>query len=156
MAGWFSPHDMVDYQVAEYLSGVGVCRHPDQDMSAAGDSPPVFLGAIPQDAQNTCVAVIVAVDDRADDDACPVITVLVVMRGEPDDLAGLRRLTGAVFTALHDRIHFELTATQRCLLSRRISKGREVQDQNRRWQRADLFRLRLAVPTLTEGAEHGA
>lgn len=145
----FNPHELTDLEVAMYLHAQGIVNDPNSDQNVVTDLPAVFVGELP-DQPDRAISIAVIVDDRDEDDANPAFTILIVCRGVPNDLWSLRELGGDVFTAMHDRTHFNLTANQRVLTSRRISKGREVLDQNRRWQRADVYRLRVAVPTTTQ------
>lgn len=141
---------MTDYHLAKYLHAAGLV----QDVEGAqlsGGLPAMFLGDLPADP-DAAVALVTAAEDRTEDDANPWLTIVVIVRSAPWDIAGLRRSAGDVFHRLHDRTHYDLTAGQSILVSRRISRGPEILDQNRRWQRADTYRLRLAVPTSTEGS----
>ncbi|PRQ11717.1 hypothetical protein C1Y63_04730 [Corynebacterium sp. 13CS0277] len=138
-------HDGLDYQLATYLHSVGLCRHPDDDQQAPGDTPAVFLGFLP-DQPDAAIAVRVLMEDRDGDDANPTYLVSLTGRAAPWDMEALRRIMGGAFAALHDRQGFPLTAAQRVLLSRRTQMGALHHDQNRRWQRADVYRLLLLAP----------
>lgn len=141
---------MADYHLAKYLHSEGLVQDVDAEQ-LPGTLPALFLGDLPS-GPDAAVSLLTAAEDRTEDDVNPWLTIVVVMRSAPWDIAGLRRTAEGVFQRLHDRTHYALTAGQRVLVSRRISRGPEIHDQNRRWQRADTYRLRLAAPTSTEGS----
>ncbi|MBV7292374.1 minor capsid protein [Corynebacterium sp. TAE3-ERU16] len=140
----FADHGGADYQLAEYLHSLGLVWDPAEDQAAAVGVPAVYTRLM-MDKPDRAVGITVTADER-DDDANPRVSLLVVCRSDPWDAAQLDRDAGAIFAALHDRSHYELTAGQGVLLSRRTLQGPPVQDQNRRWQRADTYVLRLLAP----------
>lgn len=146
----YPEYGMADYHLAKYLHEEELVQDVDGEQLPGG-LPAVFLGDLPA-GPDVAVALVTAAEDRTEDDVNPWLTIVVIARSAPWDIAGLRRSAEGVFQRLHDRTHYDLTAGQRVLVSRRISRGPEILDQNRRWQRADTYRLRLAAPTSTEGS----
>ena len=143
---WFDGRESLDYQVAVFLASRGITRHPDDDQEAEGPLPAVFLGGA-GDTPDRCVSVTVTGDDFDSDDACPMMTVQIMYRGEPWDRGQLDGLAAWVFGSMHDRTGYQLTAGQGVLHSRRVHRGPVAQDRNQRWFRVDVYRLRLAVPS---------
>lgn len=147
-------HDMIDLHLLRFLHQHGVVQDPDGEQIDAA-RPACFVGPLP-DTPDQCVTVTIVDDDRDTDggDSNPDVLLAIVYRSIPHDLPGLRATADRIFHLLHDRTHYELTADTSVILSRRVFRGPEIHDQNRRHVRADTYRLRpTAGPS--KGNSHG-
>lgn len=143
------PHDHPDltYQLAQYLSIIGVCHDPDADQSTATGLPAVFLERYWDEPDHAMCIVAGAVDHDQTADSNPACYFTVIFRGAPDDQVTPVQDAVAVFEALHDQQDVKLTAEQRLLVCRRTVTGSLLFDQNGRYYRADTYRAVMAVPT---------
>lgn len=140
----FPAFEQFDIAVAEFLAERGACQSP-YKVQKRSDVPAVFVNFMP-DTPDKAIMLRVSNDDRDSDDCNPLLTLTVAFRGDVDDLLSVRAIGEQLFHLLHEPGQIQLTALQQALFSRRISKGIEVQDKNRRFVRVDAFQIRPLIP----------
>lgn len=103
--------------------------------------PPIYLGIIPDEAQEA-IAVNIYNDDRGRDDTSPDVLVQFRCKGNRHPLSAAR-IADQIFQLLHRESHYTLNNTTRVLSSHRHLRTGAERDTNMNWHQPDSYTFTL-------------
>lgn len=127
--------------LAAHLSTNGVGRWNPTGIYPTGGLPPIYLGALPDEA-GIAVCLNEYGDDRWRDPTTADKLVQIRVRGDRDPRTATR-IADHIFSILHHQSSYVLNNRTRVLSSHRHLRAPEERDTNMRWHKADSYTLTL-------------
>lgn len=137
--------DFADH-LATYLHNQGVCADPLENQQD-GELPAVFIGRF-VDQPDRAICIFNVTISNTWSNSNPTARFSIACRGGAEDQLTPANTAGKIFTALHDRTYFELTAGHGVLACERVINDPQVPDSNTRWYSIDTYEAVLAIPSI--------